>query len=843
MKGIIYDYKKEPINRVLIQIYDKDTINLIRYQFSNSLGEYKIQNINTGNYLIKVSAFNYQTIYNNLNIEKQLSSIDFQLNLASDYNLKEVIVISYPKIAILKGDTISYNLSSIRDSTDSDLGDLIKKLPGLELTKDGKVKFQGVSIDKILVDGNDFFGNKQQIATENISSDMVEGIDLLLKNQDNLNLKDFDENTKIALNIKLNAKSKNKILGNIEANGGVSSKYLFHSNFFNFFKNGNLSLISDYNNIGKTPLTVADYIDMIGGLNASSSSGLSSINDLIPQYIYSENRLKSKINLFSALNFTFNENNLKINSNIFFNNFKQSAFKKIEKYFLNAQPIKLNEVYSSKSQNLLINPLLKVGYYLNSKSSLSYNFIYSPSKGNSVEDIDNGINYKNLSKANGSSVFNDLAYNLKVNSNLLFQSNLNFSLKNNKSDLNLTTSDISLFNYNSNKIIQNFYLKNKELKFLTSILYKKGHNKYKFSSELDFKKESLVTEIKNFNQLNDLNQIISNFKNSIVIKQYLIQKIYLNLTTLINNFTIEKTRRSKSVLENNLSFNYLLNTTNNFSLGFSNKYSINDLNMMLTNSYIVDFQTLSIPPNFKEVIFRNTKTLSFSFNNFNSKNQQFVTFNLNYSFSDKNFSTNSSYNNNFNSFNYVISNQYKDLQAIVIFDRKLEILPVTLKSSLTINYNSYENKISDDINLNKLTNRILEINILSNLKKSKFQFQLFYSLNKSTFKETLSRSNFKYSTENFGLNTSFKMNLFKVKMNFDYLNQNNGLNKNQFFLFSPDVSVESKKKKWTYNLKGNNLLNLNRFEYLNQNNNSFLIERSFESVIPGYFLLGVKFNL
>jgi hypothetical protein len=124
-------------------------------------------------------------------INKKLgfTSITEEVSVSKDLNLsyvftetnqlQNVVITSRPKLMRIKEDTISYNSKAVVDGTENKIEDVIKKLPGLDIDQDGKVQYKGQQIDNVLIDGNEFFGNKHQMATQNINAEMIEGIDLL----------------------------------------------------------------------------------------------------------------------------------------------------------------------------------------------------------------------------------------------------------------------------------------------------------------------------------------------------------------------------------------------------------------------------------------------------------------------------------------------------------------------------------------------------------------------------------------------------------------------------------------------------------------------------------------
>lgn len=839
--GKIIDTNDNILSRTLIQVFDKDTLNIITYSFADNEGLYIINFDKADKVIFKISAYNYDNYYRTEIIKDASTNLNFTLTKKST-ELKEVIIIASQKTAIISKDSISYNLKTIRDSTETNLGDLIKKLPGLEIFSDGKVKFQGITIDKILIDGNEFFGNKHQIATENISANMVEGIDLLLKHNDNINLKEFAENSKIALNIKLNSKSKNLIIGNIEANGGISNKYASHSNIFKFLKNGNISLISDFNNIGDMPLTVPDYFDIIGGVESitSQSVGFTDVSEMIPDYIYNEDKRKERKNLFSAFNLAYKNSKFKINSNIFFNNFNQLEQKINNRFFIDNSIPPINENYTNNSDFLLFNANFKLQYAINKKSNLKFLFNIVSSNGNSIESVINNFDYNTTSNEENRVIINQINYQYKINDKFLFSSELVYKTDKIANDFNINSNDSNLLNLHSNTFFQDFFFKNNRFNATNSVLFKKNKNKYKFSFSFENNIENLETDIFATIFDNKLERNIKNINNKIDVTQFISEKLFLKYQLTSNYYFINS--NSKNLVDNNISFNYTLNAANNFSAGYQNNNKVVELVKQLGNYYILNYQTVNVPNNIENNPFVNQKSISFAYNNYKSKIEQFFTLNLTYSFANQTNTSNTTYINNYSLFSNQFGADYKNFLGILILDRKISSLPLLIKSSLSLDFTANVNFINSLANNSELSKSILNINFTSSFKKMKTQFQLSYLAEYFNLKQTLVADKYNLLSQNIGVKVISKISSFKIEPSANYLLQNGSLSSNYKTLLGLNINYIDKQNKFSYFIRGNNLLNINSFEQITQTSNNFIVENTFHSMIPGYILFGIKFN-
>lgn len=92
------------------------------------------------------------------------------------------VVVQAPDI-FQKGDTLVFNVGKYATSADDAIIDVIKRLPGVKVEKDGTIMYQGKPINKFYIDGNDFVGDAYGLATNNISKDDVAAVELMENHQ------------------------------------------------------------------------------------------------------------------------------------------------------------------------------------------------------------------------------------------------------------------------------------------------------------------------------------------------------------------------------------------------------------------------------------------------------------------------------------------------------------------------------------------------------------------------------------------------------------------------------------------------------------------------------------
>ena len=119
--------------------------------------------------------------------------MNYPINLKEGTQLKELEIV-YEMPVSISGDTIIYNADSFKNGTERKLEDDLKKLPGVEVNKDGEIEVEGKKVQKIMVEGKDFFDGDTKLATKNIPADALEKIQVLRNYNEVSNLKGLENN-------------------------------------------------------------------------------------------------------------------------------------------------------------------------------------------------------------------------------------------------------------------------------------------------------------------------------------------------------------------------------------------------------------------------------------------------------------------------------------------------------------------------------------------------------------------------------------------------------------------------------------------------------------------------
>ena len=292
-----------------VMAVNKATKAMDSYNITNEKGRFQlILNANT-EYIIKASYIGYAAF------EKEITTgtedIVEQIVLNEGNELETVEIVHEMPVSI-KGDTIVYNSDSFTDGSERKLGDVLKKLPGVEVDADGNVKVEGKSVSKLMVEGKDFFDGDTKLGVQNIPADAVSKVEVLRNYNEVEQLKGVTNNEdNLAMNIKLKEGKKNFWFGDISAGAsiGEGERYIVNPKVFYYSPKYSLNLLSAFNNTGDLPLTTQDYFKFTGGFrNLMRKSGTSfniGSND-IGLSMMRNNRAKEIETQFGAGNFSYN---------------------------------------------------------------------------------------------------------------------------------------------------------------------------------------------------------------------------------------------------------------------------------------------------------------------------------------------------------------------------------------------------------------------------------------------------------------------------------------------------------------------------------------------------------
>jgi hypothetical protein len=238
----------------------KDSI-IRQFTRTQQNGSFLMSGLQGGGYFLYVSYPGYADYSEKFILDSSRNNKDFNMigMILKANLLKEVIIKGTVSTIKIKGDTTEYNAKAYKLSPNAKVEDLLKRLPGIQVDKDGKISAQGQNINKVLVDGEEFFGDDPTLVTKNLRADMVDKVQLFDKKSDQATLTGMnDGKTDKTLNIKLKEDKKNGYFGKADVGIGTNGYYQGQLMINAFQGKQRFSVYGLMGNDGKTSLNWQD---------------------------------------------------------------------------------------------------------------------------------------------------------------------------------------------------------------------------------------------------------------------------------------------------------------------------------------------------------------------------------------------------------------------------------------------------------------------------------------------------------------------------------------------------------------------------------------------------------
>jgi hypothetical protein len=307
-EGKVVDSLKTPLELANVVAINKETLALESYGITNTEGEFKLKLQKYQTYNIQVSYVGMETLKDSLSTEDKDITKNYSLRLE---NSLDEVTLNYKIPVKVQGDTLIYDADSFKNGSERKLEDIIKNLPGVEINEDGQIEVEGKVVNKLMVNGKDFFDGDTKLGTKNIPSNAVDKIQVL-RNYSEVNQLSGVRNNQdnVAMNIKLKEGKENFWFGDVTLGGGASPDgglYLLQPKLFYYSPEYTINFIGDLNNIGELALTRRDIRGFGGGFRSPSQSSGTDINlgDNGLGFLTSQNNAIEIENQLATANFSY----------------------------------------------------------------------------------------------------------------------------------------------------------------------------------------------------------------------------------------------------------------------------------------------------------------------------------------------------------------------------------------------------------------------------------------------------------------------------------------------------------------------------------------------------------
>jgi Outer membrane protein beta-barrel family/CarboxypepD_reg-like domain len=402
ISGIIVDELNVPLIGANISLLNTLDSSLIKGVLADVNGIFKIENIVSGNVIIKVSYIGYNNYYLNKSISNQSIVLNEITLSQKTLELKEINIEESINATSIKGDTTQYNAGAFKTNVDASAEDLVTKLPGVNV-QDGKVQAQGEDVKKILVDGKPYFGDDPNAVLKNMPAEMIDKIQILDGKSEQSQFTGFDDgNAMKTMNIITKTQYKDGVFGKVFLGAGNNQKYKGGFNLNLFKQDRRITLLCNTNNINEQNFSAEDLqptqavsssnSNRPQGMRSTGNSGRGGSQNEVNNFLIDQ---KNGINTTHSfgVNYVNKWNKVELMSSYFVNFIDNESFNnKIRQNFSNtSSQLKYIEASNLESTNLNHRINTKIEFKFDSLNAVTIQpkLSYQHTRGNSFLEGEN----------------------------------------------------------------------------------------------------------------------------------------------------------------------------------------------------------------------------------------------------------------------------------------------------------------------------------------------------------------------------------------------------------------------------------------------------------------------
>jgi len=210
----------EPVAFATVSLTPSGSTSAYKYALSDDKGAVSIDKVKPGAYNLKAELMGYKNFEKQISVSGPLDLGVVKMDVDQEtLNAARVSDVGNP--IIMKKDTIEYNASSFKTTDNDMLEDLLKKLPGVEVSDDGSVTVNGKTIEKVTIDGKTFFLDDPQLATKNLPAKMINKLKVVQKKSEQAEFTGIDDGEEeTVLDLSVQPGMMNGLIGNLSAGAG-----------------------------------------------------------------------------------------------------------------------------------------------------------------------------------------------------------------------------------------------------------------------------------------------------------------------------------------------------------------------------------------------------------------------------------------------------------------------------------------------------------------------------------------------------------------------------------------------------------------------------------------------
>ncbi len=283
-----------PLESATIYLQNRKDNSVLKYTTSNQKGEFSLSGKTIRKEVtLYISYVGSKTYFKNITLQPK---IDLKHIYLENSSMLDAVMIESTSPVTIKQDTLEFNPNSFKTKHNASVEDFIKKLPGVQVDNDGNITVNGKKVDKILVNGKPFFANDLTMATQNLTKEIIEKLQITdTKTNSEAFTGELGERDSKTINLVIKDENNKGFFGKISTGIGDTDRFNLSGNYNRFNDDQNISFIGNGNNINAPNIGFSTKgIRTVQKAGASYNDDLGESNSLSINYLYSDAKFENK---------------------------------------------------------------------------------------------------------------------------------------------------------------------------------------------------------------------------------------------------------------------------------------------------------------------------------------------------------------------------------------------------------------------------------------------------------------------------------------------------------------------------------------------------------------------
>ncbi len=279
IRGTVADKQGEPLVGATVRLLKPDSTR-VGATIADADGRFAITNVSNGRYILLAEYVGSTPQARDVMVKDADIRVKKMLLEESATTLKEAVVEGIRTPMKVMQDTVEFAAGTYKTQPNAVVEDLLKRLPGVEVSSDGKITANGKEVSKILVDGKEFFSDDPKVASKNLPVNMVDKLQVVDRKSDLARLTGVDDGEdETVINLTVKKGMKNGWFGQAEAGAGTDSRYMGAFTVNRFWNDNQMTLLGAINNINEMGFSDGgSRFRRFGGSNGITTSRSLGIN-------------------------------------------------------------------------------------------------------------------------------------------------------------------------------------------------------------------------------------------------------------------------------------------------------------------------------------------------------------------------------------------------------------------------------------------------------------------------------------------------------------------------------------------------------------------------------------